>query len=106
MKGQKEFSRAIADKIIALIKLKLKADTIEQKMIRNKIRKLGFYASNFGLRGGYKEQDFLNSITIVGENPILHNCEHPKIKVSGSDQANKNKNRDEYYVIDLCDRVL
>jgi hypothetical protein len=66
MKGKSYFTRAEADAIIELIKAKLKADSEKQKSIRGKIRKLGFYASDFGLRDGYTVADFLGVAIIIG----------------------------------------
>jgi len=68
MKGRFTFTNSEAEEIIMLIKQKLEASPQEQKSIRNKIRKKGFYASDFGLKGGqrgYDVNDFLNAITIV-----------------------------------------
>lgn len=70
MKGKSQFTKAEAEAIIALIKQKLKADAIKQKSIRNQIRALGFYASDFGLGGGYTENDFLRVVTVIGGNNI------------------------------------
>ena len=67
MKGKSHFTTEEAKEIEKLIVLKLKLDAVKQKGIRNKIRKVGFYASDFGLRGGYSVQDFRNAVTISGE---------------------------------------
>jgi hypoxanthine-DNA glycosylase len=69
MKGKSTFTRAEADQIIKLIRQKLKADSTAQKGIRNKIRDLRFYATDFGIGGGYTEQDFLRVVKIIGEAP-------------------------------------
>jgi hypoxanthine-DNA glycosylase len=66
MKGKSTFTRSEADAIIALIRQKLQANSAEQKSIRDKIRKIGFYASDFGFGGGYNEFDFLRVVTITG----------------------------------------
>lgn len=70
MKGKSQFTKAEAEAIIVLIKQKLKADAIKQKSIRNQIRALGFYASDFGLGGCYTENDFLRVVTVIGGNNI------------------------------------
>lgn len=57
MKGKSIFTQSEANAIKALIREKLKATTSEQVAIRNKIRVLGFYASDFGIGGGYTEND-------------------------------------------------
>jgi|25_taG_2_1085351.scaffolds.fasta_scaffold01231_5 hypothetical protein len=58
MKGKSKFTTEEADQIEQLIKKKLAAGVSEQKSIRNKIRRLGFYASDFGIGGGYTVDDF------------------------------------------------
>ena len=66
MKGKSHFTKAEADEIVSLIKEKLKADAGKQKSIRAKIRKLGFYASDFELRDGYTVADFSRVAKIIG----------------------------------------
>lgn len=110
MKGKSAFTQSEANEIIALIRQKLLADTNTQKKIRNKIRTRGFYASDFGIGGGYNENAFINAVKIVedGNKAIVEQIE-PPIK-SGSAIANsqkvKRRKSDEAYVIDLCDEVL
>jgi len=67
MKGKSTFSQGEANAIIALIRKKVVADRNEQKRIRDKIRAIGFYASDFGIGGGYTEHDFLRLIKITRE---------------------------------------
>ncbi|GAK96934.1 hypothetical protein JCM19294_1243 [Nonlabens tegetincola] len=105
------FTREEVKEIEKLISLKLKSDTVTQKGIRNKIRRLGFYASDFGLRGGYTVQDFRNIITI-SDKKVITNTAHLKSdydrkKVKKAKSASRiKKNSDETYIIDLCDMVL
>lgn len=109
MKGKSEFTRKEADEIIFLIRQKLKANTNDQKGIRNKIRALDFYASDFGIGGGYTEHDFLRVVKIIGGenkitnvlNPINKSLNPQPIKESG-----KRSSSDETYILDLCDEVL
>ncbi len=58
MKGKREFTEDEANKIRNLIKQKLLASTNEQKAIRNKIRDLKFYFSDFSDKKGYTVDDF------------------------------------------------
>jgi len=58
MKGKKEFSENEANQIRKLVKQKLLASTTEQKGIRNKIRDLKFYFSDFSEKKGYTVEDF------------------------------------------------
>jgi len=68
MKGKAIFTKAEAEQIEALIEQKLKADSSKQKGIREKIRKLGFYAKDdFKIAGGYTVADFRRVVTIVGQ---------------------------------------
>ncbi len=67
MKGKAVFTKQEAQEIMMLIKEKLRADTVKQKGIRAKIRRKGFWAEeDFGLTGGYTEDDFLRVVTIRG----------------------------------------
>ena len=110
MKSKESFTLAEADEIILLIKEKLKADTSKQKSIRNKIRNLGFYVSDYGLRGGYTVEDFLSvaQITHSKINTIknsINSLETPVVRSIVS-SVKSIKQSDECYIIDLCDEVL
>jgi len=67
MKGKSKFTKDEANKIIAFIEQKLKAGKDEQKKIRDKIRVLGFYSTDFGMGPGYgyTVEDFKNVVTIL-----------------------------------------
>ncbi|WP_164123031.1 hypothetical protein [Sphingobacterium sp. xlx-130] len=67
MKGKDTFTTEEATKIIALIEAKLKAGKEEQKKIRDKIRALGFYSTDFGMGPGYgyTVEDFKNVVTVT-----------------------------------------
>ena len=67
MKGESTFTQSEADEIVALIRRKLLADKNDQKRIRDKIRALGFYASDFGVGSGYTEGDFLRAVKITND---------------------------------------
>lgn len=110
MKSKESFTLAEADEIILLIKEKLKADSSKQKSFRNKIRNVGFYASDYGLRGGYTVEDFLSvaQITHSKTNPIknsINRLETPVVQSIAS-SVKSIKQCDECYIIDLCDEVL
>lgn len=105
MKSKESFTLAEADEIILLIKEKLKADTSEQKSIRNKIRNLGFYASDYEFRGGYTVEDFLSvaQITHSKINTIknsINSLETPVVRSIVS-SVKSIKQSDECYIIDL-----
>ena len=65
MKGRNVFTKAEADKIRRLIRKKLVADTASQKLIRNKIRALGFYMTDFNNKKRYTIKDFENLVKIT-----------------------------------------
>mgnify|MGYP001061491924 CR=1 FL=1 len=70
MKGKREFTDDEANKIRNLIKQKLLASTNEQKGIRNKIRDLKFYFSDFSDKKGYTVDDF-NQLIKSGQIRII-----------------------------------
>ncbi|WP_304063627.1 hypothetical protein [Pedobacter glucosidilyticus] len=94
MKGKAIFSQEEAKLIEALIEEKLISDTQQQKSIRNKIRKLGFFAYDFGIGNGYTVQDF-RKVVSIGEQAkpsiIKEKVRPPKVKT----QALINNNRTE-----------
>lgn len=109
MKSNPSFTKAQADQIVLLIKQKLKADTNKQKGIRDKIRKLGFYASDYGFTDGYTVEQFLSVAKIEGiAKPILANVVtlKPNVLTKTIGVKNTRSNSDESYVVDLCDDVL
>lgn len=68
MKGKKTFTQKEADQILVLIDQKLRAPRSKQKDIRDKIRAMGFYYSDFTTQkrtGGYNQEDFLGFVKIV-----------------------------------------
>ena len=67
MKGKQHFTQHEADQVCELIRQKLAASSSQQKRIRDKIRKLRFYASDFGIGGGYTVDDFLRVAIIDGK---------------------------------------
>jgi hypothetical protein len=111
MKSKQSFTKAEAEEIVRLIKEKLKADPAKQKGIRDKIRKKGFYASDYGFRDGYTVEQFLSVAKITGgvlPNPgaIGKPTSIIKPKVQEIKPTSSRSTRDESYVIDLCDEVL
>jgi len=110
MKGKSTFTLSEAKAIIALIRQKLLSCSIEQKKIRKIIRDKGFYASDFGIGGGYTEYDFLRVVKIVEDvsesvsasTNVLIKQNNPVTKSN----TTKRQNSDESYIIGLCDEVL
>ena len=58
MKGKKSFTREESEKIRLLINQKVRASKYEQKRIRDEIRAIGFYFSEFSNKKGYTVNDF------------------------------------------------
>jgi hypothetical protein len=110
MKGKAVFTKMEANKILALIREKIVADNNEQKKIRSQIRKLGFYASDFGIGGGYTEMDFKRAVTIVEDDLNTSSIQHEDKTLNPipnkPGEYNNRKERDEAYIINLCDKVL
>jgi len=105
MKGKSKFNTEEVKVIEQLITKKINASTIEQKSIRAKIRKLGFYASDFGLRGGYTVLDFRMAISSNNTEEIIKNTTEINFKKEKT-ISTESKQNDESYIIDLCDTVL
>lgn len=108
MSNQTTYSQSEANEIIALIKEKLISDTIKQKGIRAKIRRKGFWASEFGLIDGYTVEDFLSIITICDKKIVVEpNIEKAVVlKAIKIQKMNSRSDSDESYIIDLCDKIL
>lgn len=107
MKGKAVFTKHEAEEIIGLIRQKVIAAQPEQKRLRDKIRKIGFYASDFGIGGGYDEKDFLSVVTINGgQLPSVPKVDVPARPTKVSAKPTQANGKDETYVIDLCDEVL
>lgn len=102
MKGRKEFTKNEANAICKLIEEKLNTNSVKQKSIRQKIRTLGFYASDFGLRNGYTVDDFRRVVDITDQVYSASFNKEQSIKPSSVSRQNS----DEAYIINLCDDVL
>ena len=109
MKSRITYSHSEANEIIALIKEKLKSDSAIQKGIRAKIRRKGFWASEFGFRDGYTIKDFLSVVTIIGvrDTNIANKLNvNPKVVLAQNPNIKLRQKSDESYVIDICDEIL
>lgn len=104
MRSKLTYNQREADEIIELIRLKLESDNVHQKTIRAKIRKLGFFASDFSFKKAYDVDDFLSVIKIA-DSPIKKATTHYSITTSNKLRKSSKVN-DENYVIDLCDKIL
>lgn len=108
MKGKSTFTLQEVEQIETLISVKLKATSEKQKVIRDKIRKLGFYASDFNIRNGYTVADFRSIVSVVGKprNIIATKIDELNPKVIKESRNSLPKQNDENYIIDLCDEIL
>ncbi len=75
MKGKDEFTKEEYEAIVSLLKSKVKADKSGKKSFRTKIRKIGFFSSDFKNNDGdeFDDNDFKRliksgKITIIGGN--------------------------------------
>ena len=118
MKGKRVFTANEANKIRSLISQKVSASKNEQKRIRDEIRSLGFYFSDFSNKKGYTIDDFemlikINRIEIInahdGKSATPKNDMDFFLAVNQAGQSRQTytrQNSDEAYIIDLCDEVL
>lgn len=109
MQGKKAFTTEEAVEIRRLISEKLQSDGSRQKALRDRIRKIGFYASDFGLRNGYTVEDFNGVAEIngsIGESSVGRLIANKASKGIKAVVPKKSSNRDEFYVMDLCDSFL
>ena len=86
MKGKDKFSAAEVEAIKKLIAQKLMADTTQQKRIRDNIRKIGFYYSDYSAKkDGYTVEDFealirSGKIKVIGGSELSSSTSHCKIE--------------------------
>jgi hypothetical protein len=105
MQGRNRFTQSEADQIRDLLRQKAGAYRSEQKSIRGKLRRLGFYITDFdNSQEGFSVADFEDlvrrSLIAIVDDAREESPEPLSIKPSSAD------NKDEVYVIDLCDDVL
>ena len=110
------FTQSQYDEIWLLLKRRATESREEQKKTRGKIRKLGFMISDYF--NGFNENDFkqlLDKGEIVIVNKAALTASQTTIKAITNRQGNsvvkkaqiaKTNSKDEYYVLDLCDKVL
>ncbi len=99
MKGKTEFTKSEANQIRKLINQKLNASKNEQKTIRNKIRNIGFYFSDFSNKKGYTVQDFENLIK-TGEIKIIGNEILEKSQIKSEAKTNSQNSTNEIPVVE------
>jgi len=95
MRRKTEFTEFEANQIRKLIDKKLVASNNEQKTIRNKIRSLGFYFSDFSSKKGYTVQDFedlikTGEIKIVGQEITENTQIESELKIYVHNSTKKN----------------
>ena len=98
MKGKRGFTTVEIQEIIDLIEQKIVASKNEQRNIRNKIRSLGFYFSDFSKKKGYTVDDF-NELIQAGEIVVLDDKNFAELKI------NSNINRYNEKEIDISKKL-
>jgi hypothetical protein len=128
MRSKVNFSQEEAREIRDLLSRRVHVEADEQKRIRNQIRSLGFYISDFPCRrDGFTVADFDNlvesgaiSISHVHANPPDLMESRPFLLLDGGGKISSREthssvserrlsarqNRDEAYILDLCDEVM
>lgn len=106
MKGKSHFTQSEANEIERLIAQKLLANADRQKSIRAKIRRLGFFASDYGIGGGYTVSEFRNVVSIEGKTNTGKKLINVKLPEVVKTTSKVQRVSDEAYIIDLCDSVL
>ena len=98
MKGKRGFTTVEIQEIIDLIEQKIVVSKNEQKDIRNRIRSLGFYFSDFSKKKGYTVDDF-NELIQAGEIVVLDDKNFAELKI------NSNINRYNEKEIDISEKL-
>ena len=106
MAGRRRFSPNEASEIRNLLARKSRADRSAQKHLRNRIRKIGFYITDFDQSGlGFGPDDFDRLVS--RGTVVVEQQDTPTHSVVASRHQPRNRHgSDESYVIDLCDEVL
>ena len=114
MKGKDTFTKLEIKKLEELILLRTNTSSSGQKKIRDKMRELGFFGRDDWGISNLQVSDLhllikTGRIRIISEENY-HFKDLDKIKMDSHEQPNKiplNKHdKDELYVLDLCDRIL
>ncbi len=96
MKGKDKFTLEEVEMIIKLIKRKVVASKFEQRAIRDEIRSLGFYFSDFSSKKGYTVADF-ESLILSGQIKIVDG----DFKPTTSDSKVNGKNLSSFQSLEL-----
>jgi len=102
MKGRDSFTAGEAQEIRRLLREKEEASHDEQKRIRRRIRRIGFYLSNWGAS---TLEDFDRLIS-QGQVRIAGGSLPSSGAQGGSSQPTSGPDDDERYIVDLCDVLL
>ena len=81
MKGKNQFSQSEITELKSLIKERIKADNSRQKGIRARMRRIGFYGSDFGIND-LQPSDFDNLIRSGQIKVLGQRISQPKVAVS------------------------
>ncbi len=106
MKGRKAFSSIEINKIKELLRVKTTPNRYQQKFIRGQMRNIGFYISDFtNTKTGFSVDD-LDGLIRLGRIIITDSVETTVIKSKKQNPPTPINQKDEAYIIDLCDEVL
>lgn len=89
MKGKKRFTKNEIERIKSLTRMKISASRSEQKQIRDRIRRIGFYYSDFSNSKGYDEYD-IDVLIRNSEIEIIDNNESVTTTDTQDSEANQN----------------
>jgi hypothetical protein len=106
MKGKHQFTANEASEIRRLLRRKNNAIRDEQKRIRGALRRIGFYITDFtNAYDGFTVDDFENLLR-DGRIVIFNNAPQIPVSPSSTRLYPQRTEKDEMYIIDLCDEVL
>jgi hypothetical protein len=105
MEGRNTFSSAEAELIRFLLREKSRALRSAQKSLRSKLRRLGFYISDYdSSQDGFSDVDF-NNLVSAGRITITDG-DSGSVDAPVAIVKHEIAHKDESYVLDLCDEVL
>lgn len=107
MKTKPDFTASEARIIKDCLKQKVQAGRYEQKVLRQRIRKLGFFISEFVQPGKAFSCGDFDQLVAAGAISITQDSAQAQINRTKSRKSPAPRpDSDEAYVVDLCDRVL
>jgi hypoxanthine-DNA glycosylase len=112
IKGRNSFTQIEIDRLRRLIKEKVVATPGVQKGIRGKIRRIGFYYSDFSNKKGYTVEDFdglirSGQIKIIGNPEVIYSANHDKYrKNQPSPHTSHTRKRKKPVIVNSVNKLL